>query len=116
MTKSALIKFRCTPQFKAALERESAYQRIDLSELIRGALDHYVREGNTLPPSLAGRVTQNEVAAPSSAIAIDRHDDPEAWVSGGHEKFEVEVQPWVERRGDGICLHGRPLRACWECA
>lgn len=43
MKKVDLIKFRCTPEFKARVAREATYRGVSLSEFVEGAIENELR-------------------------------------------------------------------------
>ena len=105
MNKTDLIKFRCTPQFKATLQREAAYRQITLTELVEEALEPFA---------------QTAVAARAAELptVVDMGEIVEQRVAGIDQRpFEVILRPTTGLGASANgCTHGRPAGMCWECA
>jgi len=100
-----LIKFRCTPQLKAALQREAVYRGITLTELIEGALEPLVSEQG--PKSFPAAVSTPQPIVAPFVGAIPQVQQPSPLPTSGY----------VTLTTTSACPHGRPSpKVCWECA
>lgn len=143
MKKVDLIKFRCTPEFKARVAREATYRGVTISEFVEAAIENELRPaqsvtgGYVAPPAWA---SQPVAGAPAPITDLLDEDDlavmrEDAEPGLQHfittnvtevgpplskelllESFELVVKPAGNALVGAQCPHGRPPAACWECA
>jgi len=126
--KTDLIKLRCTPSRKAELQREAAYRRITLTELIERALEYALNPPVVVLPdegisALRPKPVPVAVVPECSAGGKACCTYPEC--NGGttcsprsapadviNDDVSAQVTP-----ATAVCPHGSPSpRLCWRCA
>lgn len=130
MTKSDLIKLRVTPEFKARVQREAAYQQLSVSELVERALEDYLAAPAAQAAAPALLESDMRGFVPPIDVFAQGVADGERGIA------EFITTNTTEARGTArealaraleqddvsgmvapsTCEHGRPRGVCWECA
>jgi hypothetical protein len=112
--KTDLIKFRCTPAFKAQLVREATYRGVSLSELCEEQLAPL-----TSAPTITKRkgwVYPTAEVSAQTAAAHAKVSPPAVLEAEKRAEAQQLAQITFKTAPLTTCPHGRPLKACWECA